>query len=246
MRIRSQSLAVSGFLVAAVAVGLAGCWSVVPEGPDLTGLSRSPTAPPSAGFEQATFGAGCYWATQAEFQQLIGVQSTVCGYSGGAVKNPTYEQVCTGTTGHAEVVQITFDPTVISYSDLLEVFWHTHDPTTPNRQGHDVGTQYRSVIFYHTPAQREVAEHYQRKLAASGAFGAPIVTALVPFSAFYPAEEYHQNYYVDHPDRPYCAAVIRPKLEKFATLFADKLKPHAAKSPQATSPGQTPESASRH
>ncbi len=160
MRTRFQSLAVLGFLVAAIVVGLAARWSVVAENPDLTRLSRSPdapspTAPAASGLEQATFGAGCFWSTQVEFQQLIGVHSTVCGYSGGAVENPTYEQVCTGTTGHAEVVQVTFDPTVISYAELLDVFWHTHDPTTPNRQGADVGTQYRSVIFYHTPEQRE-------------------------------------------------------------------------------------------
>jgi peptide-methionine (S)-S-oxide reductase len=235
MRTTFQSLAVSGFLVAAIVVGLAARWSVVAENPDLTRLSRSPdapspTAPAASGLEQATFGAGCFWSTQVEFQQLIGVHSTVCGYSGGSAENPTYEQVCTGTTGHAEVVQVTFDPTVISYSELLEVFWHTHDPTTLNRQGADVGTQYRSVIFYHTPQQRQAAERVKRKLDASGAFGAQIVTALVPFTAFYPAEKYHQNYYVDHPGRPYCAAVIRPKLEKFAKAFADKLKPHAAKS----------------
>jgi peptide-methionine (S)-S-oxide reductase len=229
MRIRFQSLAVSGLLVAAIVVGLAARWSVVAENPDLTRLSRSPTAPPPAGFEQATFGAGCFWSTQVEFQQLIGVHSTVCGYSGGSAKKPTYEQVCTGTTGHAEVVQVTFDPTVISYSELLEVFWRTHDPTRLNRQGADVGTQYRSVIFYHTPQQRQAAERVKRKLDASGAFGAQIVTALVPFTAFYRAEKYHQNYYVDHPGRPYCAAVIRPKLEKFAKAFADKLKSHAAK-----------------
>ena len=235
MRTTFQSLAVSGFLVAAIVVGLAARWSVVAENPDLTRLSRSPaapspTAPAASGLEQATFGAGCFWSTQVEFQQLIGVHSTVCGHSGGSAENPTYEQVCTGTTGHAEVVQVTFDPTVISYSELLEVFWHTHDPTTLNRQGADVGTQYRSVIFYHTPQQRQAAERVKRKLDASGAFGARIVTALVPFTAFYPAEKYHQNYYVDHPGRPYCAAVIRPKLEKFAKAFADKLKPHAAKS----------------
>ncbi len=235
MRTRFQSLAVSGFVVAAIVVGLAARWGVVAEDPELTRLSRSPaapspTAPPASGLEQATFGAGCFWSTQAEFQQLIGVHSTVCGYSGGAVENPSYEQVCTGTTGHAEVVQVTFDPTVISYAELLDVFWHTHDPTTPNRQGADVGTNYRSVIFYHSPEQRELAEHEKRKLDESGTFGAPIVTALVPFTAFYPAEKYHQNYYLDHPDRPYCAAVIRPKLEKFAKSFADKLMLGAAKS----------------
>jgi peptide-methionine (S)-S-oxide reductase len=163
------------------------------------------------------------------FQQLNGVHSAVSGYSGGSVRNPTYEQVCAGTTGHAEAVQVTFDPAVISFPELLEVFWRTHNPTTRNRQGPDVGPQYRSVIFYHTPGQQDLAEHYKRKLDASGAFGAPVVTEIAPFSAFYPAEAYHQNYYVDNPRQPYCSAVIRPKLEKFEKAFEDKLKTHSPK-----------------
>src|SRR5436190_8802179 len=147
---------------------------------------------------RATFGAGCFRCVEAVFQQLRGVHSVASGYSGGAVKNPTYRQVCTGTTGHAEAVQVTYDPKVISYEDLLEVFWQTHDPTTPDRQGHDVGPQYRSVIFYHNDEQKRLAEEYKRKLDAAGAFAAPIVTEVVPFTEFYRAEGYHQNYYADN------------------------------------------------
>ncbi len=175
--------------------------------------------------ELATFGAGCFWCTEAIFSRLDGVISVVPGYSGGTVPNPTYEQVCTGTTGHAEVCQITFDPRRISYDELLEVFWKTHDPTTPNRQGNDVGTQYRSVIFYHTEQQRERAEYYKRALSDSGIFPAPIVTEIVPFTAFYPAEDYHHRYFERNPEKAYCALVIRPKVEKFESIFRAKLRP---------------------
>jgi peptide-methionine (S)-S-oxide reductase len=174
--------------------------------------------------EKATFGTGCFWCTEAVFQELKGVHAVVSGYSGGQVKNPSYEQVCTGTTGHAEVVQISYDPEVISYEELLEVFWRTHDPTTPNQQGNDIGPQYRSVIFYHNDQQRRLAEQYKQKLNASGAFSAPIVTEISPFEAFYPAEDYHQQYYDQHGRQPYCMFVIRPKLEKFKKVFQDKLK----------------------
>lgn len=174
--------------------------------------------------EMATFGAGCFWCTEAIFSRLEGVVSVVPGYSGGTVPNPTYEQVCTGTTGHAEVCQITFDPQRISYDELLEVFWKTHDPTTPNRQGNDIGTQYRSVIFYHNQHQRERAEYYKQQLDASGIFGAPIVTEIVPFEQFYPAEDYHRNYFERHPEKAYCALVIRPKVEKFEQIFRSKLR----------------------
>ena len=161
---------------------------------------------------------------EAVFQRLKGVHSVVSGYGGGAVRNPTYEQVSEGDTGHAEAIQITYDPEVISFGELLEVFWQTHDPTTRDRQGNDFGSQYRSVIFYHDEEQKALAEHYKQKLDASGAFEAPIVTEIVPFTAFYPAESYHQNYFVTHPQQPYCAAVIGPKLEKFEKVFKDKLK----------------------
>lgn len=172
----------------------------------------------------ATFGNGCFWCTEAVFQQLEGVVKVESGYSGGQVKNPTYKQVCTGTTGHAEVIQITYDPQKISFEELLEVFWKTHDPTTLNRQGADVGTQYRSAVFYHTDEQRRLAEEYKKKLDASGAFPRPIVTEITAFSEFYKAEDYHQNYYKENGEQPYCQIVIRPKLEKFEQVFAKKLK----------------------
>jgi peptide-methionine (S)-S-oxide reductase len=173
---------------------------------------------------QATFGSGCFWCTEAFFKQLKGVHSVVSGYSGGHVENPTYRQVCEGTTGHAEVVQVTYDPQVVSYVDLLEVFWKTHDPTTLNRQGNDVGTQYRSAVFFHDEEQRETAEKYKRKLDEAGAFARAIVTEITAFETFYPAEDYHQDYYELNQRQPYCQYVIAPKLEKFKKVFEDKLR----------------------
>lgn len=172
----------------------------------------------------ATFGNGCFWCTEAVFQQLKGVSKVESGYSGGQVDNPSYKAVCSGTTGHAEVLQITFDPSVISFKDLLEVFWQTHDPTTLNRQGNDVGTQYRSVVFYHNDEQRKLAEDYKKRLDESGAFDDPIVTEISKFDKFYIAEDYHQNYFNLNGSQPYCNFVIRPKVEKFKKVFADKLK----------------------
>lgn len=174
--------------------------------------------------DTATFGTGCFWCTEAIFQQLDGVLEVTSGYSGGQVVNPTYEQVSTGTTGHAEACQIVYDPARISFDELLKVFWQTHDPTTLNRQGNDEGPQYRSVIFYHGDAQKDKADYYKEKLDKSGAFPRPIVTAIEPYKNFYPAEEYHQNYYTNNPNQPYCYFVIRPKLEKFEKVFKDKLK----------------------
>lgn len=172
----------------------------------------------------ATFGAGCFWCVEAVFQRLEGVQKVVSGYSGGHVDHPTYEQVCTGTTGHAEACQITYDPARISYDELLEVFWKTHDPTTRNRQGNDIGPQYRSVIFYHDEEQKQLAESYKTKLEAEHIWNRPIVTEIVPFTKFWPAESYHQNYYNNNPDKGYCTLVITPKVEKFRKVFKDKLK----------------------
>ncbi|MBN1852675.1 MAG: peptide-methionine (S)-S-oxide reductase MsrA [Pirellulales bacterium] len=174
--------------------------------------------------ELATLGAGCFWCVEAVFQQLDGVVSVVSGYSGGHLPNPSYKAVCTGTTGHAEVCQIRYDPEKLAYKDLLEVFWKIHDPTTLNRQGHDIGTQYRSVIFYHDDEQKMLAERYKRKLDTSGAFANPIVTEIVPFTEFYPAEPYHRDYYRNNPNQAYCRAVIRPKLDKFKKVFKEKLK----------------------
>lgn len=174
--------------------------------------------------ETATLGSGCFWCTEAFFLRLKGVESVVSGYSGGKVKNPTYKEVCSGLTGHAEVVQVKFDPTVISFAEILEVFWNTHDPTTLNKQGYDEGTQYRSAVFYHNEDQKRTAEDYKKQLDQSGAFKKPIVTEITPFSVFYPAEDYHQNYYALNPNQGYCQVVIRPKIEKFNKQYAAKLK----------------------
>jgi len=161
------------------------------------------------------FGGGCFWCTEAIFSRVAGVLSVLPGYSGGTVANPTYEQVCGGATGHAEVIRIEFDPARVAYEALLDVFFDTHDPTTLNRQGHDVGTQYRSVVFHFSEAQRAAAEAKKRALTDAGAFGRPPVTEISPAGAFYPAENYHREYFARHPDAPYCRAVIRPKIEKF-------------------------------
>lgn len=174
--------------------------------------------------DTATFGAGCYWCTEAQFQQLKGVEKVESGFAGGNVKNPTYKEVCTGTTGHAEVCNITFDPSVISYDEMLAAFWTTHDPTQLNRQGNDVGTQYRSSIFYHNAEQKAKAEEYKKKLNEENVFEKPVVTEIVPFTVFYKAEDYHQNYYNENGDQPYCSFVVRPKVEKFKKVFKDKLK----------------------
>ncbi len=174
--------------------------------------------------ETATFGGGCFWCTEAIFKSLKGVETVESGYSGGKVKNPTYKEVCTGETGHAEVIQITFDPAVISFRELLEVFWETHDPTTLNRQGADVGTQYRSVVFYHTPQQKEIAEKYKAELNRENVFNKPVVTEITAFDKFYKAENYHQDYYANNSTQGYCQIVIVPKLEKFRKIFKDKLK----------------------
>ncbi len=174
--------------------------------------------------ETVTFGSGCFWCTEAVFQQLKGVSSVVSGYSGGHVENPSYELVVTGRTGHAEVCQIQFDPEQISFEDMLEVFFNTHDPTTLNRQGNDVGTQYRSVIFYHSEEQKVAAERAKIELDNSGTWKNPIVTEIVPFEKFYPAEDYHQNYFQNNPNQGYCRVVIAPKLNKFEKVFKLKIK----------------------
>jgi peptide-methionine (S)-S-oxide reductase len=174
--------------------------------------------------EVATLGGGCFWCTEAVFTQLRGVEKVESGYSGGKLEHPSYEQVSTGTTGHAEVVQITFDPDVISFEEILEIFFSTHDPTTMNRQGPDVGLQYRSVIFYHDDQQRTVAEQVIRKLTEEKVFDAPIVTQVEPFKTFYPAEDYHKDYFKRHPEQSYCRFVIAPKIAKLQKLYLSKLK----------------------
>lgn len=177
-----------------------------------------------AGTDTATFGAGCFWCVEAVFQELEGVEKVVSGYSGGETENPTYEEVCNGTTGHAEVCRIYFDPAKISYDELLEAFWKSHDPTTLNRQGGDAGTQYRSVVFYHNEEQKQKAESYKKKLDEEKIWSDPIVTQIVPEASFYAAEDYHQDYFSNNPNKPYCSFVINPKLEKFRKVFKDKLK----------------------
>ncbi|MFW5760917.1 MAG: peptide-methionine (S)-S-oxide reductase MsrA [Cyclobacteriaceae bacterium] len=172
----------------------------------------------------ATFGSGCFWCTEAVFQRLKGVEKVVSGYTGGKIKNPTYREVCSGLTGHAEVIQIFYDPQIISYEELLEVFWKTHDPTTLNRQGNDVGTQYRSVVFYHNDEQKKLAEHYKMELEKEGVFSGPIVTEISPATDFYAAEDYHQNYYNENISQPYCSYIIAPKLDKLEKVFKSKLK----------------------
>jgi peptide-methionine (S)-S-oxide reductase len=187
-----------------------------------------PTKPTSVSQPQprelATLAGGCFWCLEGVYEQLRGVERVVSGYAGGTLPNPTYQQVCSGTTGHAEVVQITYDPTVVTYQELLEVFFTIHDPTTLNRQGADVGTQYRSAIFYHNAEQKEVAEQVIAAITAAGIWPAPLVTQVVPLQQFYPAEDYHQNYFQQHPTQPYCQAVIAPKVAKFRKHFLDKFR----------------------
>lgn len=174
--------------------------------------------------EEATFGAGCFWCVEAVFQEVKGVKRVVSGYAGGEVKNPSYREVCSGKTGHAEVARITFDPSVVSYEELLEVFWHTHNPTTLNRQGYDVGTQYRSVIFYHNDEQKEAAEKSLKETDESGLWGDPIVTKIQPLSNYSRAEDHHQDYYENHANAAYCSAVIAPKLKKLKKEFSHMVK----------------------
>ena len=176
------------------------------------------------GFDVILLGGGCFWCTEAVFQRLEGVSKVISGYAGGLIEKPTYRQICTGTTGHAEVIQVIFDPKMIALEALLEVFWATHDPTTLNRQGADVGPQYRSSIFYLNDTQKEIAEKMKSELNQAEIFDAPIVTEITAFNNFYPAEEYHQDYYNQNGMQPYCQFVVRPKVEKLKKHFADKLR----------------------
>jgi peptide-methionine (S)-S-oxide reductase len=186
--------------------------------------TQHPAIMSTTNLDTATFGAGCFWCVEAQFQLLDGVVSVTSGFSGGTVKNPSYREVCNGTTGHAEVCQVVYDTSKLSYEDMLEAFWKSHDPTQLNRQGNDVGTQYRSVIFYHNENQHKLAEEYKKKLNESGAYNGPVVTEISPASAFYKAEDYHQNYFNENGDAPYCSFVIQPQVEKFRKVFKDKLK----------------------
>src|SRR5579863_3356599 len=174
--------------------------------------------------ETATLGGGCFWCVEAVYSEAVGIVSAVSGYMGGRGSHPTYQDVCSGTTGHVEVVAVTYDPAIIGYWDILEIFFATHDPTTLNRQGNDSGTQYRSVVFYHSPEQKAAAEEVIRDLTAQKAFSDPIVTAIEPATDFYPAEDYHQQYFENHPYQPYCAFVVAPKVNKFRKKFAQRVK----------------------
>ena len=176
------------------------------------------------GYEVATLGGGCFWCLDPIFADLVGVYKVEAGYSGGKVSNPTYQLICTGTTGHAEVVQVTFDPNTITYEEILKIFFTIHDPTTINRQGADVGTQYRSVIFYHDEDQKETAERVIREIESEGVWNDPIVTQVLPFDAFYVAEDYHQDYFKNNPQQGYCRVVIAPKVVKFRKTYLEKLK----------------------
>jgi peptide-methionine (S)-S-oxide reductase len=178
----------------------------------------------ATGTDTIVLGAGCFWCVEAVFTELRGVKSVMPGYTGGTMPDPDYKSVCTGQTGHAEVAEVVFDPGVVTLDEVLEVFWQTHDPTTLNRQGADVGTQYRSAIFYRNAEQKAKAEHYKAELDKSGAFSRPIVTEIAPLTKFYPAENYHRDYYANNPGQGYCQMVIRPKVEKFKKAFANKLK----------------------
>jgi methionine-S-sulfoxide reductase len=190
----------------------------------LTGFAQNNTQKKTSNFETITVGGGCYWCVEAVYENLNGVKSVVSGFAGGKVANPTYEEVCTGTTGHAEVVQITYDKTITDINEIFKVFFTVHDPTTLNRQGADVGTQYRSVIFYKTPEQKKAAESIIAELNKAKVYDSPIVTKVEPFTKFYKAEDYHQNYYSNNKNQPYCKMVIQPKIEKFEKVFKDKLK----------------------
>ena len=182
------------------------------------------TTTTTAKLDTATFGGGCFWCTEAMFAELKGVTSAVSGYSGGAVKNPSYKEVCAGTTGHAEVIQVTYDPTMITFAQLMQVFFLTHDPTTLNRQGNDIGTQYRSVVFYRNEEEKRIAQETIAEVATSGVYSDRIVTTLEPFEVFYKAEDYHQDYFSQNSNQPYCSLVINPKLMKFRKTFESLLK----------------------
>lgn len=197
-----------------------------PEQKNVNSVNQEIKMDPNKNYVIATFGGGCFWCTEAMFLELKGVIKVESGYAGGHVENPSYKEVCTGTTGHAEVIQITYDPTEITYDEILLVHMTTHDPTTLNRQGNDVGTQYRSVIFYRNDAEQKAAEYAVTTVAPTAWPGKTITTEVVPFTVFYKAEDYHQNYLADNPNQPYCVYVVNPKVEKFRKQFKDKLKGH--------------------
>jgi peptide-methionine (S)-S-oxide reductase len=228
---QKQKLHIMKTMLSSAIVGLTTLLSCAQKSPTTNKITMDTTElkspQPLAVAETATFANGCFWCTEAIFEELDGVISATSGYTGGETKNPTYKQVCSGETGHAECLQIVYDPLKITFDELLAVFWETHDPTTLNRQGADAGTQYRSGIFYHNQEQKEKAEKYKIDLDKSGAFDKPVITEITAFSKFYPAEDHHQQYFENNEDsNPYCKIVIRPKLDKFRKVFKDKLKQH--------------------
>lgn len=218
-----QSLITLGITLLASACGNAQSAKMT-ESKTFKEMNQSTTGKNDGKTEVATFAAGCFWCVEAQYQQLDGVEKVESGYIGGHVDNPTYKQVCTGNTGHAEACNIYYDPSKISYDELLAAFWVAHDPTTLNRQGNDVGTQYRSAIFYHNDEQKQKAEDYKKKLNVEKAFNSPVITEISPYTKFYKAEDYHQNYYNENPEQGYCQFVVKPKMDKFKKVFADKLK----------------------
>lgn len=215
MKILSLSILLAGILITSPGCSQSSSKKQTP--------SAMTNSVPASQIDTATFGGGCFWCTEAQFQLLDGVLSVQSGFSGGSIKNPSYKEVCTGLTGHAEVIQVTYDTTKLSYDELLEAFWTSHDPTQFNRQGNDVGTQYRSVIFYHSETQHQLAESYKKKLNESGAYDKPVVTEISPMTVFYKAEDYHQNYFNQNGDQPYCQFVVAPKVEKFKKVFKERI-----------------------
>lgn len=215
MKILSLSILLAGILITSPGCSQSSSKKQTP--------SAMTNSVPASQIDTATFGGGCFWCTEAQFQLLDGVLSVQSGFSGGSIKNPSYKEVCTGLTGHAEVIQVTYDTTKLSYDELLEAFWTSHDPTQLNRQGNDVGTQYRSVIFYHSEPQHQLAESYKKKLNESGAYDKPVVTEISPMTVFYKAEDYHQNYFNQNGDQPYCQFVVAPKVEKFKKVFKERI-----------------------
>lgn len=222
-----NKIVLSGWVLLTSFTGSGCTRSTVPQNPAAASkpIAETQNMSTTTDLDTITLGAGCFWCVEAVFTELKGVTSVMPGYCGGSMKDPDYKSVCTGTTGHAEVAQVVYDPKLITLDEILEVFWQTHDPTTLNRQGNDVGTQYRSGIFYHNDAQRSLAQRYKDELDKSGAFSAPIVTEITALDEFYPAENYHRDYYANNPEQGYCQYVIRPKVEKLRKVFGNKLKP---------------------
>lgn len=218
----SSSKILSGWMLS-LSIAILGCTARANNENDRS-MTQSLSSTDESQLQTATFGAGCFWCVEAPFLEIKGVEKVVSGYMGGTTPNPSYEEVCTGRTGHAEVCQLSYNPNIISYDELLEIFWTIHDPTQLNRQGQDIGTQYRSVIFYHNEEQKSKAQTYKERLIKANAYDAPIVTEISPVSTFYEAEDYHQNYYNMNPNQPFCHFVVRPKVEKVRQVFRDKLK----------------------